>query len=206
MQSVGDKIVARAKRHDDGWCFSVKDLQDIANRRAVDVSLFRLVKKGSIRRIARGLYDQPRYSNFLKIVLSPDIKQAADAIARKHAWRIQPIGAMAANLLGLSEQVPAKVVYLSDGPSKSVKISNTTIRFRHTEPKDLNVKNRGSALVIQALKYIGKARVDDKVVSALRKLLPERDRKRLLKDARYGTDWIYEVVKKICASEDMLDG
>jgi len=198
VQSVKDKVLARIYGHGKGWCFSQKDFLGISSRNDVDKALSLLTKEGCIRRIHHGLYDYPKYSDLLKTVLSPDVDQVAQAIARKHGWRIQPTGAIAANLLGVSEQVPAKVVYLSDGHSKEVKIGKATIRFKHSEPKDLNVKNRKSALVIQALRYVGQSMVEGHIISRIRVQLSETDRRELLKDARYGTDWVFEVVKKIC--------
>jgi hypothetical protein len=73
-----------------------------------------LLQNGTIRRVIRGLYDYPRFSTLLDQELSPDTDQAAQALARKFRWRIQPIGAVAQNLLGLSTQVPARIVYLSE--------------------------------------------------------------------------------------------
>ncbi len=205
-QSVMKKILARVRAHGRGWCFSQKDLQGVGSRRAIDVSLHRLVNDGSIRRIARGLYDYPEYSKILDRTVGPDPDRAAQAIARKHGWRIQPIGAIAANLLGTSEQVPAKIIYVTDGPSKVMKIGNYTIRFKHVEPKDINVKNPKSALVIQALKFEGKTRIGERFIRRVRSRLSASDLRKLLKDARYGTDWIYAAVEKICEDRERDDG
>jgi len=202
MQHIANKIIAIIYGHGGGWCFSGKDFQDIGLRKTIDSVLHRLAQRGIIRRVRRGLYDYPKFSNLLNKTLSPNIDQVAGAIARKYGWRLQATGAMAANLLGISTQVPAKVVYLTDGPGKTIKIGNTTMQFKRTAPKDLNVRNKKSAIIIQALKFLGKDHIDNNTQMRIRSLLSDSDRKKLFKDARYGTDWVFEVIKQICF-EDM---
>ena len=202
MQTISGKILSRMKKHGKGWVFTPKDLLDIGQRRAIDTNLHRLHRNGKIRQVYRGIYDCPRFSDILKKDVPPDIDQVAQAFARKHGWRMQATGAMAANLLGLSTQVPAKVVYIIDGPSKSVKIGKTTVWFKKAAPKDLNVENPKSALVIQALKFIGKKSTNKQVLSKIRKSLSSSDKKKLLSDARFGTDWVYEAVRTICNGGD----
>lgn len=104
----------------------------LGSRRAIDSALHRLAGKGQVRRVIRGLYDYPRFSELLKQQLSPEIGQVARALARKFRWRIQPTGATALNLLGLSTQVPSRAVYLSDGPDRNYKIGSTSLVFEHT--------------------------------------------------------------------------
>jgi len=130
-------------------------------------------------------------------LLPPDIDQAAQAIARKHRWTITPDGATAANTLGLSQQVPAKIVYLSDGPSRQLKVGWQVIWFRHASPKDLRMGNYSSRLIAQALRFLGRGNIDDEVLVKLRRMVPKKDRARFLRDAQYGTDWVLEVAQKI---------
>jgi predicted transcriptional regulator of viral defense system len=86
------------------------------------VTLAELARKGTVRRIRRGLYDLPRVNPALGGTLSPDIDEAARAIVQRQRWTIVPDGAWAANLLGLSTQVPSKIIYLTDGPNNEVPI------------------------------------------------------------------------------------
>ncbi len=197
MQTVAEKILYEIGQHENGWCFSPKDFMGLANRDALDQSFSRLVKEGKIRRIGRGLYDIPRYSELLKTTLSPVSDQIAKATARKHGWRIQPTGAGAANLLNLSTQVPMKVVYLSDGPTKTMQIGSPTIQFKKTAPKDM-VSNELSALVIHAFKYLGKEHVTSEIIAKLRERFDQKQKDQLLKDGHFCTDWIFEAIQKIC--------
>ena len=190
-------IERRLKEHGHGYAFTRKDLLDLANSGTLGRVLARLVEDGTIRRIDRGLFDYPRINEKLGGQLSADIDQVAQALARKFRWTIVPQGALAANRLGLSQQVPARYVYLSDGPTKQVKIRNRTIRFQHARPKDLRADSVLSATVIQALRHLGRDAVDQNVIMPLRNTLTAQDRKRLVEDTKYGTDWIHRVAKQL---------
>ena len=197
MQTMRDQIVARIERFGEGKAFSAKDFLDIASRTTIDVTLASLTKDGKIRRIRRGLYDTPRINEALGGKLSPDIDEAARAIARRQRWKIVPDGAWAANLLGLSTQVPSKIIYLTDGPSSEVPIGRRTIHFRHARPKAMAGLEGKFALVVQALRYLGKDGVGSREIETLRGTLSLAEKRKLVKDARFGVDWIYEVAKRI---------
>lgn len=200
MQSIPKQILREITKHEADWVFSQKDFMELAGRNALEQAFFRLLHGGEIRRIGRGLYDVPRYSELLKTTLGPNLDQIAKAIARKHGWRIQPTGAHAANMLNLSTQVPAQAVYLSDGPTKEMQFENRTLTFKKTSPKKLAAGELGG-LLINALKELGKARVTPELIAKLRKRFDDRQKKELLADARLGPDWIFEVIREICREE-----
>src|SRR5216683_3465029 len=197
MQTMQDQILARIDRLGPGKAFSAKDFLDIATRGSIDVALGGLTRKGTIRRIRRGLYDMPKVNPALGGKLSPDIDEAAQAIARRQRWKIVPEGAWAANLLGLSTQVPSKIIYLTDGPNNEVLIGRRSIHFKHARPKAMAGLEGKFALVVQALRYLGKEGVGAREIQTLRTALSPAEKRRLVKDARFGVDWIYEVAKKI---------
>lgn len=191
------RILKQIEDRGTGSAFTAKDFAPIASRGTIDVILSRLVKEGLIRRIGRGLYDCPRQSDLLGGPVATDVDEAARAIARKHRWTIAPDGATAANMLGLSQQVPAKIVYLSDGPTRQFDVGQRTILFRHTSPKDLKMEHYSSRLLAQALRFVGRENVTQATVDHLRHRVPQADRKRFLKDARYGTGWILDVAQQM---------
>jgi hypothetical protein len=197
METMRDQIVARIERFGEGKAFSAKDFLDIASRTTVDVTLHSLKRDGKVRRIRRGLYDMPRVNESLGGTLSPDIDEAARAIARRQKWHIVPDGAWAANLLGLSTQVPSKIIYLTDGPNNEVPIGRRTIYFKHARPKAMAGLEGKFALVVQALRYLGKEGFGAREIETLQSSLSAVEKRRLLKDTRFGVDWIYEVAKKI---------
>jgi hypothetical protein len=197
MQPMRDQILARIKRLGEGKAFSAKDFLDIASRGTIDMALGSLTRSGTIRRIRRGLYDMPRTSEALGGKLSPDIDEAARAIARRQRWKIVPEGAWAANLLGLSLQVPAKITYLTDGPNKEVQIGRRSIHFKHARPKVLAGPDGRIALVVQALRYLGKEAVSKREIETLRSSLSPSEKRQLVKETQFGVEWINDVAKQI---------
>ena len=197
MQTMRDHIVARIERLGAGKAFSAKDFLDIASRGTIDMALSSLTRQGKIRRIRRGLYDLPKFNPALGGKLSPDIDEAAQAIARRQRWKIVPEGAWAANLLGLSTQVPSKIIYLTDGPNNQVQIGRRSIHFKHARPKAMAGLEGKFALVVQALRHLGKENVGPREIETVRTKLSPEEKRRLLKDTRFGVDWIYDVAEKI---------
>ena len=133
MKSIKNKVFPRI--YGRGWFFSSSDfiadfIADFSINN-IDKALSSLVKKNKIRRIARGMYDYPKYSDFLNKELSPDIEKVAHAYARKFNWKIEASGDTALNISGLSNQVPGKYIYLSNGPNKNHQIlDNISLEFK----------------------------------------------------------------------------
>lgn len=188
--------------HGRGWAFSSNDLLEKFSRSQADNLLSELVKQGKIRRVCRGIYDYPKYSNLLKQKLGPDIDQVARAFARKFNWRIEISGESALNLLGLSTQVSAKYVYLSDGPNRSYDIMGTTLEFKKSALKNIGFKHKESSLVVQALKALGQENISDEVIKKLQKQIDQKKCDKILKETKTTTSWIYEAIKKICNKEE----
>jgi hypothetical protein len=196
-QTIETKALYRIRGNGSGWAFSPRDFLDIGGRSTVDSVLHRLNRSGEVRRVIRGIYDYPRFSKLLDQQLSPDIDQVARAIARKFRWRIQPSGAIATNLIGLSTQVPARAVYLSDGPDRSYKIGKTILAFEHRALKETGFMLRESGLIVQALKSLGPDGVTAEVVLKIRAWLPELLHAKVLADTRSATGWVYKVIQQI---------
>ncbi|MDA3814347.1 MAG: DUF6088 family protein [Candidatus Cloacimonetes bacterium] len=184
--------------HRRGWVFSSSDLLSIFTRREADDNLKYLAKLGKIRRISRGLYDYPKYSEFLKQELSPDIDQVARAFARKFNWRIEISGDSALTLLRLSTQIVGKHIYLSDGENRSYNINGTTLEFKKTVLKNIGFKHKESSLIVQALKALGKNHITPKVIDKIRNQIEPKMYNKILKDTQSSTTWIYEPIKQIC--------
>jgi hypothetical protein len=189
-QIVHNKVLDRIYGKGRGWVFTPKRFLDLGSRPAVDKALNRLADKGTIRRLARGLYDYPMQHPQLGL-LSPDPDAVAKAISEKDESRLQPSGAYAVNRLGLSQQVPAKIVYLTDATDKSVRVGNQTIQLRQTTPKNMATAGSTSGLVIQAFRYLGKKGVTSNHIATLRRTLSPDDRKRLSKDRIYAPAWMH---------------
>ena len=201
QQSIEKKILSRVYGNGRGWAFSQADFADLAPRSTIDSALLRREREGIIRRVIRGIYDYPRQSKALAGPMSPDIDQVANALARKFAWRIQPDGATAQNLLGLSTQVPARVIYLSDGPNRSYAVGKTALAFEHTALKEAGFRLPESRLIVQALKAFGESRIAPRILKQIRKKFDPALRQRILLDAKTATGWVYAAIQEI-AKED----
>src|SRR5258708_5524271 len=200
-KTIEDKLLSRIYGNGRGWAFSQADFADLGPRSAVDSALYRREKEGLIRRVIRGVYDYPRYSDLLQKTVGPDADQVAHALARKFAWRIQPDGATAQNLLGLSTQVPARVVYLSDGPDRSYTVGKTSLAFEHTALKEAGFKPPESRLIVQALKAYVENRITPKIIAQVRRKFARALRQRILLDTKTSTGWVYAAIQEI-AKED----
>ncbi|SRR5258708_25174420 len=195
-QSVENKVFRRIRGTVKGAVFSPRTFLDLGSRRAVDLALHRLVKAGKVRRLTRGLYDYPQQHPMFGSVF-PSPEAVAKALAGKDAVRFQPSGAYAANLLGLSDQVPAKIVFLTEGRGKRVKIGRQEIVLKRTSPRNMATAGRLSGLIIQALRFLGRTHVDDRLVARLKRKLTLADARALPKDVAYAPAWIGDIMRKV---------
>lgn len=203
VQSVKSKVVSKIYGHKRGYVFSHDAFNEVAPRNSIDKALSDLCKEGVIRRLATGLYDYPDFDERLGGELAPDINRVAQVIAEKNGWRIQPSGALAANVLGLSTQVPAKSVYLTDGQSKTFKIGNRTLSFKRIPPRELLPGSEIVILITQALRWLGKNAVGSLEINKLQRILNEKDKKALRKETGHMEDWLREILKQIAQGSEV---
>ena len=195
-QSIEEKVLNRISDKNRGRVFTPSYFLDLGNRAAIDQALGRLVRSGTIRRLARGLYDYPEKHPTLGD-LPANYERIAQALAGRDNLKIQPSGAYAANLLGLTEQVPAKIAFLTDGANRIVQIKNQRIVLTRTTPKNMATAGRVSGLVIQALRYMKQENIDDKIINKLKRRLSVEDKKQLVSDLRYAPAWVEKVVRRL---------
>ena len=198
--STDSKILRRIESHKRGWVFTPDSFSDLGTRQAVDHALMRHRKNGRIRKLARGLYDYPKTDPEFG-PLQPSTDDIANALAGRDATRLQPSGAYAANLLGLSTQVPMKVVYLTDGRTGKVQIGTRQIILKNTTPRNMATAGRISGLVIQALRYLGRENVDEQIIAQLDRRLDDNACKQLMQDIRYAPAWIADIIRRLAAQE-----
>ena len=200
-KNIDNKVVSRIYGHGRGWVFTPNHFKDLGSRDAVASALKRHKQSGLIRQLARGVYDYPKIDPELGL-LEPSIDDIAQALAGRDATRLQPSGAYAANLLGLSTQVPTKIVYLTDGRSRMVQIGKRQITLKQTTPRNMATAGRISGLVIQALRHLGSRYVDAAIIETVKKRLSAADRKRLLADIRHAPAWIADIIRKVAAEDE----
>lgn len=196
MTNIHKAVLSRIIDNRQGWTFTPDAFVDLASPEVIGVVLGRLTKAGKIKRIARGLYNYPKqHQKFGE--LFPAIEEIAQAIALKSRMRIIPSGAYAANLLGLSEQVPAKVVYLTDGKTRTIKLGKATIQFKKTAPKHLALAGTESGIVIQALRHIGEEYIEGNIIRKLRAQLSKETKNELLSNLALSPAWMRPVIREI---------
>jgi len=195
-QSIDAKVISRIRSKGRGSVHVPADFLDLGSREAIDLVLHRLAKKGVLRRLARGVYDFPKQHPSLGL-LSPSADTIAEALAGRDQARLQPAGAYAANALGLSEQVPAKAIFLTDGPSRTVKIGPMTIQLRRTTPRNMAAAGRLSGLVIQAFRELGKENITESRIKHLKRTLPAGKRRELLKDIKLAPAWMHPIFRSL---------
>ncbi|HAF77656.1 MAG TPA: hypothetical protein DCG42_10080 [Maribacter sp.] len=196
MLSTDDQIEQKIRELKPGSIIFTEDFQEYGSSGAVKVALHRMVKKGLLRTIARGIYTKPKFSKLLNQDVMPSAEQVATAIAERDRARLLPTGVYAQNMLGLSTQVPLKLVYLTDGSPRKINIGNRTIQFKKTTPKNLALKGEISKLVVQALKEIGKDKATDQELRKITALLQKEDVKDLKHDIALAPQWIAEIMAK----------
>ncbi len=201
VENYSEQVFSRIKKMDKGTVFSAADFADIAGAVTIRKILARMATKGTIRRLMRGIYDYPSYSTLLGELASPDPDAIAQALARSFGWTIRATGVSALNALGLSAQVPARWEYLSDGPYRTYQWDGINIEFKRRANRELSVLSVKSALVVQAIKNLGKTTMNSQIRSTIARNLTEKEKKILLKEAMFASDWIYEEIKIICQEE-----
>lgn len=213
--SYSRRIRERIEQAPEGTLFINSDFTDIAGAETVRRNLNRLIQTGTLRRILKGIYEKPEYSEFLHeyVAVSPDA--VAKTLAREYHWTIAPCGDKALNLLGLSTQVPAVWLYISDGPNRIYKWYSTNrwsptngwestngwkatqLELRHVASREITGFSYLTALVFHALKTMGKEYVTPETIRYLRRHLNDEQKVSLLEEAAESTDWIYDVIRQI---------
>ena len=201
MQSIHSKIVRRIDGSGRGSVYYSGDFVDIGETSAVKQSLYRLTLEQKLCRLSPGIYYFPEKSKLLKTELTPRIDKVAEAVARKNKMRILITEPLAANLLGLSTQVPAKYVFLTDGRSRKVAIGNQQIIFKHAAPSIMGLSKRKAGIVIQALRYFGAERVNKKIIEQLQRTLPRKVKNDLVKCVSYAPAWMHKFLREIACEE-----
>jgi hypothetical protein len=176
--------------------FTPKHFSLLGKPEAVRQALSRLTRAGKIRRIRRGLYDLPREHPIIGQV-APDPMAAVRALMEGSRAQWQVSGAYAANLLGLSEQVPAKIVILTDGVPRRVMLGKMTLQFRRAAPRYMLGVGRGAGLVFQGLRHLGPKNVTGAHLRRLHTNLDQETKDELRKLAPHFPRWMQSIVAQV---------
>jgi hypothetical protein len=199
IDTIGYNILRKMKQNRRGKIFFANDFADFGHAKACNKALERLTKQGEIMRVARGIYTIPETSEFFGKT-QPSFDSIVKAIIKRDKARIIPTGLYALNVLGLSTQVPMKVVYLTDGAARKLKIGKLVLIFKKTTPKNLSAKGKISSLIIQALKSLGKGKIDEYEEEKIIALLKRENKEHLEYDIKLAPVWIQEIMRKALTS------
>ena len=194
--SIETLVKNRIIDHGRGWCFTSMHFSDLGSDASIRKALSQLQKQNIIRRLAQGIYDYPKTHDLLGII-PPDLNEVARVIAEKNGVQIQPAGAHAANLLGLSTQVPGRIVFLTEGPSRQVQISQQEIIFKKTTKKIMSSAGTREGLLIQVLKNLGKDHTDQIARAQVAKFLKDSNEKELRENIKFAPAWVRVLIFEI---------
>lgn len=201
MESVEKKIKRSILSRNQGFLLFPEDFEKFGSPEAVRLALHRLNKQSFIKRVTQGIYMRPKINEFIG-ELTPTAEEVASAIAKRDKIRIVPTGVYALNALGLSTQVPMKLVFLTDGAPREIKVGKRSIKLKKTTPKNLMAKGKYSSLVIQALKEIGKDKLTLDEERKIITLLKKENTKHLIHDIQLAPVWIKKIMQKAIVSEE----
>jgi hypothetical protein len=193
-KSLHQMVAGRIVKHGKGWTFTPRDFADLGNPRTVGMVLSRLTREGRIRRVRQGLYDCPQSHPILGVT-APDPMAAVRALMEGSSAQWQVSGAYAANLLGLSEQVPARIVILTNGVPRRVMLGKLTLDFRRASPRNLLGAGRPAGLVIQAIRHLRERGLDAGRLEGLRKKLDANTRRELAGLVTRLPAWMHPIVQ-----------
>lgn len=189
-------IKKRIIKHGRGWCFTAMHFWDLGNPVSIRKALSHLQKQKIIRRLTQGVYEYPKIHDLLGII-PPDLDEVAEVIAEKNGVQVQPAGAHAANLVGLSTQVPGRAVFLTEGPTRKIKIGNQEIVLKKTTKKNMSSAGTREGLVIQALKNLGKNHIDQIARKRVITFLKGSNEKEIMKNIKFAPAWIRALIFEI---------
>jgi hypothetical protein len=199
METTHAYIEASILKRKAGEIVFPTDFRGKGTEDAIKKALSRIAAKGTLSRLAHGIYFVPKTDPLFGTIY-PTADEVAKMIAKKEKVRIKPAGAYALHQLGLTTQVPTRLVYITDGVSRNLKVGKTTIKFKATSNKKLSVKGKISGLVIQALEELDIDKMDDSIELKIRGLLKKEDPRMLKHDLGIApariNDYIVKLLKK----------
>ena len=201
MEITEKQLIARIRSHGRGFVFTTKLFTALTDdSRSVRTALTRLVQKKVIRRLAHGLYDLPVIHPKLGAIM-PSPQSVIEAIQASEAIEVQPTGAYAANLLGLSTQIPMRIELYTNGPKKTVRFGKQEIILKPTTPKNMIGAGTKAGLILHALRQIGKEKISDEMIKQIKSQLVVKDLKQIKKQAQYAPAWVAKILRELINEE-----
>ncbi len=199
MDNVHGYISNSISKRKKGELIFPTDYRGKGSESSIRMALSRLSKEGKLKRLAHGVYFVPKIDPLFGEIY-PSAEEVAQSIAKKEKIKIKPAGAYALHTLGLSTQVPTRLVYITDGEDRQIKLGKLTIRFKATTPKKMAMEGPLSSLIIQALEEFDIKKVPADIEKRIEELLKKEDPGKLKKDLVLAParihDYILRLLKK----------
>lgn len=196
VPNIKSSILRRIEESPENSIFFISDFLEFGSMPSVKKTLRQALSLGIISHVAHGIYVKPMASRFGEV--PPSLEKIAKEIAQRDRVEIMPSGSTAANILGLSTQVPMVVSYLTTGSSRTIKIGKRAIKFRHAAPRNFAYAGTTIPLVVQAFKELEADNIGEKELSVLHKYLSDApDKDTFQKDIILAPQWIQSIVKPI---------
>lgn len=189
-------VLNHVKSYPPGWIFSAADFDSLATRNTIDQNLLRLTKLGHIRKISTGLFCIPLQHVVLGQI-NPSLDDMVQAYARKFGYNVHIHPAKAANLLGLSQQVPAQNIYLTDAPSRSLVLGGQKVFFQHVCPRKLLGIGTKAGLIVQALYALRSQVADPTFIEKIKRLISAEDALHLKNWLHLMPGWMKNIMTKL---------
>jgi hypothetical protein len=197
MKLTEKQIIARIRAHGRGFVFSTKLFSALTDDSAsVRTALSRLVQKQSIRRLAHGLYDLPIVHPSLGAIM-PAMENVIEAIKKSDAIEVQVTGAYAANLLGLSTQIPMRIELYTSGPKRKIHFGKQEILLKPTTPRNMIGAGTKAGLIFHALRQIGKDNITIEMIEQIKSQIEEKDIKHIKKQIHFAPVWIAKIMRSL---------
>jgi hypothetical protein len=197
MKLTEKQIIARIRAHGRGFVFTTKLFSALTDDSAsVRTALTRLVQKQSIRRLAHGLYDLPNVHPSLGAIM-PAMEKVIEAIKKSDAIEVQVTGAYAANLLGLSTQIPMRIELYTSGPKRKIHFGKQEILLKPTIPKNMIGAGTKAGLIFHALRQIGKDNITNEMIEQIKSQIEEKDIKHIKKQIHFAPVWIAKIMRSL---------
>lgn len=197
MKLTEKQIIARIRAHGRGFVFSTKLFSALTDDSAsVRTALSRLVQKQSIRRLAHGLYDLPIVHPSLGTIM-PAMENVIEAIKKSDAIEVQVTGAYAANLLGLSTQIPMRIELYTSGPKRKIHFGKQEILLKPTTPRNMIGAGTKAGLIFHALRQIGKDNITIEMIEQIKSQIEEKDIKHIKKQIHFAPVWIAKIMRSL---------
>jgi len=196
MGTLASSILKQVANASEGVPVAAKELLHLGTRVAVDQTLSRLARRGSLLRVGRGLYVRPIEGRFG--IRPPETAKVVQALVEQRGESIVPHGAAAANELGLTTQVPVREIYLTSGPSRKLTLGKQVVELRHAPAWQLVLPGRPAGGVIRALAWLGPENAGT-IIEAVRSQLTESERNAIVELRRLLPTWMAQQVSKLAA-------